>query len=46
MLFGTSACESRDESMAVYPRHKTFLVGFLARGEVVGVGLSHCCDCW
>ncbi|MGC3998966.1 MAG: YciI family protein [Anaeromyxobacter sp.] len=41
MLFaviGTSAGRSRDEVMAVYPRHKAFLDQFLARGEVVGVG--------
>jgi uncharacterized protein len=41
MLFaviGTSAGKSRDEIMAVYPRHKAFLDQFIARGEVVGVG--------
>jgi uncharacterized protein YciI len=41
MLFaviGSSAGKSRDEVMAVYPRHKAFLDQFLARGEVVGVG--------
>ena len=41
MLFaviGTSAGKSRDEIMAVYPRHKAFLDEFIARGEVVGVG--------
>ncbi len=41
MLFaviGTSAGRSRDEVMAVYPRHKAFLDDFIARGEVVGVG--------
>jgi uncharacterized protein YciI len=41
MLFaviGTSAGKSRDEIMAVYPRHKAFLDQFVARGEVVGVG--------
>lgn len=41
MLFaviGSSAGKSRDEIMAVYPRHKTFLDQFVARGEVVGVG--------
>lgn len=41
MLFaviGSSAGKSRDEIMAVYPRHKTFLEQFVARGEVVGVG--------
>lgn len=29
---------TRDEVMAVFPRHKTFLDQFLARGEIVGVG--------
>jgi uncharacterized protein YciI len=41
MLFaviGTSAGKSREEIMAVYPRHKAFLDQFVARGEVVGVG--------
>lgn len=41
MLFaviGSSAGKSRDEIMAVYPRHKAFLDQFVARGEVVGVG--------
>ena len=41
MLFaviGSSAGKSREEIMAVYPRHKAFLEPFVARGEVVGVG--------
>ena len=41
MLFaviGSSAGKSRDEIMAIYPRHKAFLDQFVARGEVVGVG--------
>ena len=41
MLFaviGSSEGKSRDEIMAVYPRHKAFLEPFVARGEVVGVG--------
>ena len=41
MLFaviGSSAGKSRQEIMAVYPRHKAFLEQFVARGEVVGVG--------
>ena len=41
MLFaviGSSAGKSRDEIMAVYPRHKAFLEPFVARGEIVGVG--------
>ena len=41
MLFaviGSSAGKSREEIMAVYPRHKAFLDQFVARGEVAGVG--------
>jgi uncharacterized protein YciI len=41
MLFaviGSSAGKSREEVMAIYPRHKAFLDQFVARGEVVGVG--------
>jgi uncharacterized protein YciI len=41
MLFaviGSSAGKSREEIMAVYPRHKAFLEPFMARGEIVGVG--------
>jgi uncharacterized protein len=41
MLFaviGSSAGKTRDEIMAIYPRHKAFLDQFLTRGEVVGVG--------
>jgi uncharacterized protein len=41
MLFaviGSSAGKSRDEIMAVYPRHRAFLEPFVARGEVAGVG--------
>ena len=41
MLFaviGSSAGKSRDEIMAIFPRHKEFLGQFVARGEVVGVG--------
>ena len=41
MLFaviGSSAGTTRDEIMAIYPRHKAFLDQFLTRGEVVGVG--------
>jgi len=37
-VIGTSAGKSREEVMAVYPRHKAFLDGFIARNEVVGVG--------
>jgi len=37
-VIGTNAGKGREEIMAVYPRHKAFLDGFRARGEVVGVG--------
>ncbi len=37
-VIGSSAGQPSDEIMAIYPRHKTFLDQFLARGEVVGVG--------
>ena len=37
-VIGTSAGKSREEIMAVFPRHKAFLDQFIARGEVVGVG--------
>ncbi len=38
VVIGTSAGKSREEIMAVYPRHKAFLDEFVGRGEVVGVG--------
>lgn len=41
MLFaviGISAGKTRDEIMAIFPRHKKFLDQFIARGEIVGVG--------
>ncbi|HVA97208.1 MAG TPA: YciI family protein [Candidatus Acidoferrales bacterium] len=37
-VIGTSAGKSREEIMAIYPRHKEFLDQFVARGEVIGVG--------
>lgn len=37
-VIGSRAEKTRDEIMAIYPRHKAFLDQFLARGEVVGVG--------
>lgn len=41
MLFaviGSSAGKTRDEVMAIFPRHKAFLDEFIARGEAVGFG--------
>ncbi len=37
-VIGSSAGKTREEIMAIYPRHKAFLDQFIARGEVVGVG--------
>jgi len=37
-VIGSSAGKSRDEIMAIFPRHQAFLEQFIARGEVVGVG--------
>ncbi len=37
-VIGSSAGKTRDEIMAIYPRHKAFLDQFIAGGEVVGVG--------
>ena len=37
-VLGSSAGKTRDEIMAIYPRHRAFLEQFLTRGEVVGVG--------
>jgi uncharacterized protein YciI len=37
-VIGISAGKSREEVMAVFPKHKAFLDTFLARNEVVGVG--------
>ncbi len=38
VVIGTSAGKTREEVMAIYPRHKAFLDQFILRGEVVGVG--------
>ena len=41
MLFaviGSSAGKTREEIMAIYPRHKVFAERFINRGEVVGIG--------
>ena len=37
-LIGTSAGKTRDEIMAVYPRHRVFMQPFVDRGEIVGIG--------
>lgn len=38
VVIGVSAGKTREEIMAIFPRHKTFLDQFITRGEVVGVG--------
>jgi uncharacterized protein YciI len=38
VVIGTSMGKSRDEIMAIYPRHKAFADKFIARGDVVGIG--------
>ena len=37
-VIGSNAGKTRDEIMAIYPRHKAYLDQFVGRGEVVGVG--------
>lgn len=37
-LIGTSAGKTREEIVAVYPRHKVFMQPFVDRGEIVGIG--------
>jgi len=37
-VIGSRSGKSRDEIMAIFPRHKAFLDQFVDRGEVVGVG--------
>jgi hypothetical protein len=38
VVIGSHAGKTRDETMAIYPRHKAFMEQFIARGEVVGTG--------
>lgn len=38
VVIGISAGKTREEIMAIFPRHKAFLDQFIVRGEVVGVG--------
>ncbi len=38
VVIGTGAGKSREEIMAIYPRHKANADQFIARGEVVGIG--------
>jgi len=38
VVIGISAGKSREEIMAIYPRHKAFAEQFIKRGDVVGIG--------
>ncbi len=38
VVIGTGAGKTREEIMAIYPRHKANADQFKARGEVVGIG--------
>ena len=38
VVIGSSAGKTREEIMAIYPRHKAFAEQFIARGDVVGIG--------
>lgn len=38
VVIGESTGASMDAIMAVYPRHKAFVDGFIERGEVIGIG--------
>ena len=38
VMIGEGSGASRDEIMAVYPRHKIIVDAFVERGDVVGIG--------
>ena len=38
VVIGESAGATMEAVMAVYPRHKALVEGFVARGEVIGIG--------
>ena len=38
VVIGQSSGASRDEVMAVYPRHKAVVDAFVERGDVIGIG--------
>jgi uncharacterized protein YciI len=38
VVIGIGSGASMDAIMAVYPRHKTVVDAFIARGEVIGIG--------
>ena len=38
VVLGESSGATMEQVMAVYPRHKSFIDPFIARGEVIGLG--------
>ena len=38
VVIGESSGASMEQVMAVYPRHKSVVDAFIARGEVIGIG--------
>jgi uncharacterized protein len=38
VVIGESSGATMEQVMAVYPRHKTVVDAFIARGEVIGIG--------
>jgi uncharacterized protein len=38
VVIGTGSGAGMDAIMAVYPRHKAVVDGFVARGDVIGIG--------
>jgi hypothetical protein len=38
VVIGESSGATMEEIMAVYPRHKVVVDGFVARGDVIGIG--------
>ncbi len=38
VVIGSGAGKTREEIMAIYPRHKAFVDQFITSGEVVGIG--------
>jgi hypothetical protein len=38
VVIGESSGATRDQIMAVYPRHKALVDQFIARGDVIGIG--------
>jgi uncharacterized protein len=38
VVIGEASGKSRDDIMAVYPRHKAVVEAFIDRGDVIGIG--------